>query len=594
MASTIQQFLREHGISEVEAIIPDMAGIARGKLMPAEKFAEEEGMRLPEAIFLQTVTGDYPEDQSAMNPSDIDIVLKADPKTVRVVPWAAEPTAQVIHDCFYGDGRPVTMAPRYVLRRMLDLYEAQGWEPVVAPELEFFLVEPNIDSDYPLKPPVGRSGRPEIGRQAYSIAAVNEFDPLFDDMYSFCEAQDIEIDTLIHEAGAAQMEINLLHGYPMGLADQAFLFKRTAREAAMRHKMYATFMAKPMAKEPGSAMHLHQSIIDSKTRKNIFSNPDGTPSELFFGHIAGLQKYLPGAMSLFCPNVNSYRRISRYSSAPINVHWGYDNRTAGLRVPMSGPEARRVENRVGGADANPYLAIAASLACGYLGMIEGLKPSEPIAGSAYDLAIALPRTLAEALRLLRESKPLVDLFGDRFVLAFTAVKEAEYETFAQVISSWEREHCCSMSSVWRGSTSGWRTCGCCAITRRRPEKKGKRLMLKRSSDGDSGAWVRVGVGRLRRRQDRPATPGRRKQGGAARSSISTFGRTTSAPTPCRTLRSSPASRCMLPTSTPMKRWRPSCSRATAASTSWCPRLPTSSGRSKRARTWPWTSPSCRT
>ena len=347
--------------------------------LPAEKFAEEEGMRLPEAIFLQTVTGDYPDDQSAMNPSDIDIVLKADPKTVRVVPWAAEPTAQVIHDCFYGDGRPVTMAPRYVLRRVLELYEAHGWEPVVAPELEFFLVEPNIDSDYPLKPPVGRSGRPEIGRQAYSIAAVNEFDPLFDDMYSFCEAQDIEIDTLIHEAGAAQMEINLLHGYPMSLADQAFLFKRTAREAALRHKMYATFMAKPMAKEPGSAMHLHQSIVDTKTRKNIFSNADGSPTPLFFCHIAGLQKYLPGAMSLFAPNVNSYRRISRYSSAPINVHWGYDNRTAGLRVPMSAPEARRVENRVGGADANPYLAIAASLACGYLGMVEGLKPSEPIA-----------------------------------------------------------------------------------------------------------------------------------------------------------------------------------------------------------------------
>ena len=215
-------------------------------------------------------------------------------------------------------------------------------------------------------------------------------------MYSFCEAQDIEIDTLIHESGAAQMEINLLHGYPMSLADQAFLFKRTAREAAMRHKMYATFMAKPMAKEPGSAMHLHQSIVDAKTRKNIFSNADGSPSRaVLLGHIAGLQKYLPGAMSLFAPNVNSYRRISRYSSAPINVHWGYDNRTAGLRVPMSGAEARRVENRVGGADANPYLAIAASLACGYLGMIEGLKPSEPIAGSAYDLAIALPRTLAE-------------------------------------------------------------------------------------------------------------------------------------------------------------------------------------------------------
>src|SRR5271154_3553797 len=415
MASTIQQFLREHGISEVEAIIPDMAGVARGKLMPAEKFAEEEGMRLPEAIFLQTVTGDYPDDQSAMNPSDIDIVLKADPKTVRVVPWAAEPTAQVIHDCFYGDGRPVTMAPRHVLRRVLDLYEAQGGEPGVAPELEFFLVEPNIDSDYPLKPPIGRSGRPEIGRQSYSIAAVNEFDPLFDDVYAFCEAQEIEIDTLIHEAGAAQMEINLLHGEALSLADQAFLFKRTMREAALRHKMYATFMAKPHAKEPGSAMHIHQSILDTKTRQNIFSDPDGKPSALFFSHIAGLQRYVPAAMSLFASNVNSYRRMSRNQTAPINVQWGYDNRTAGLRVPTSSPDARRIENRVGGADANPYIAIAASLACGYLGMVEGLQPTEPISGSAHDLPFSLPRSLDEALTRLRDCEPLLQILGAPFV-----------------------------------------------------------------------------------------------------------------------------------------------------------------------------------
>ena len=438
--SVIQQFFKDHGISEVEGLIPDMAGVARGKVMPAEKFAEDEGMRLPESIFLQTVTGEYPDDDRAISPSEIDIVLKADPNAVRVVPWAAEPTAQVIHDCFYSDGRPVTMAPRYVLQRVLDLYAQRGWDPVVAPELELFLVEPNIDSDYPLRPPVGRSGRPEIGRQSYSIAAVNEFDPLFDDVYAFCEAQDIEIDTLIHEDGAAQMEINLLHGNALSLADQVFLFKRTAREAAMRHKMYATFMAKPMAREPGSAMHIHQSIVDKKTRKNIFSDPDGKPSSLFYSHVAGLQKYLPGAMALFAPNVNSYRRITRHSSAPINTQWGHDNRTAGLRVPVASPENRRVENRVGGADANSYLAIAASLACGYLGMIEGLTPSEPIAGSAYDLPFSLPRSLEESLRLLRDCRPLIDILGERFVLAYTAVKENEHETFLRVISSWEREH----------------------------------------------------------------------------------------------------------------------------------------------------------
>ena len=441
MSNEIQQFFRDHGISEVEAIIPDMAGIARGKLMPAEKFAEDAGMRLPESIFLQTVTGDYPSDtSSAMSPEEIDIVLKADPKTVRVVPWAAEPTAQVIHDCFYSDGRRVTMAPRQLLQHVLELYAERGWQPVVAPELEFYLVEPNIDADYQLKPPIGRSGRSEPGRQSYSIAAVNEFDPLFDDMYAFCEAQDIEIDTLIHEDGPAQMEINLLHGDPQNLADQAFLFKRTAREAALRHKMYATFMAKPHAKEPGSAMHIHQSVLDTKTGANIFSNADGTPSALFFSHIAGLQRYLPPAMSLFAPNVNSYRRIARYQLAPVNVQWGYDNRTAGLRVPVSDPDARRVENRLGGADANPYIAIAGSLACGYLGMVQNLQPSDPITGSAQDLPWDLPRSLDDALKRLKDCQPLVSLLGQPFVAAYTIVKQAEHEVFLQVISSWEREH----------------------------------------------------------------------------------------------------------------------------------------------------------
>jgi glutamine synthetase len=438
--STIKQFLRDHSISEVEAIVSDMNGVARGKIMPGEKYAEDEGMRLPESIFLQTVTGEYPDDDSAINPSEIDIELIGDPNSIRLVPWAPEPTAQVIHDCFYDDGRVVPMSPRYVLRRIIELYNARGWEPVVAPELEFFLVEPNVDADYPLKPPVGRSGRPEVGRQAYSIAAVNEFDPLFDDIYSYCEAQNIDIDTLIHEDGAAQMEINLIHGNALDLADQAFLFKRTAREAALRHKMYATFMAKPMAGEPGSAMHIHQSIVDKATGENVFSTAEGGPTSLFFSHIAGLQKYLPAAMSLFAPNVNSYRRITRYNMAPINVQWGYDNRTAGLRVPTCAPSARRVENRLAGSDASPYLAIAASLACGYLGMIEGLKPTEPVTGSAYELPFALPMTLAESLRMLRGCKPLVDLVGDRFVAAYSAVKENEYETFLRVISSWEREH----------------------------------------------------------------------------------------------------------------------------------------------------------
>ena len=438
--SPIRQFLKDHGISEVEAIIPDMAGVARGKVVPAEKYIEEEGMRLPESIFLQTVTGEYPDDDSAISPSEIDIVLKADPNTIRVVPWAAEPTAQVIHDCFYGDGRPVPMAPRYVLRRVLDLYATHGWEPVIAPELEFFLVEPNVDSDYPLKPPVGRSGRPEIGRQAYSIAAVNEFDPLFDDMYSFCEAQDIEIDTLIHEAGAAQMEINFNHGEAMRLADQSFLFKRTVRQAALRHNIYATFMAKPLANQPGSSMHIHQSVLEIESRRNLFADTLGRDTAQFRSHVAGLQRFLPQVMPMLAPNVNSFRRLRPFSDAPINVQWGVDNRSVGLRVPVSDGPARRIENRLAGADANPYLAIAASLACGYLGMIERMKPTKQIEGSAYRLAHTLPRTLYDGLHRFQNCKKMRPILGEQFIRALVLVKQSELDAYQGVISSWEREH----------------------------------------------------------------------------------------------------------------------------------------------------------
>ncbi len=435
-----QQWCEARGITEVEALMPDMAGIARGKIMPAQKYWEDEGMRLPEALVLQTVTGEFPVDQSAVDPGDIDMVLKGDPATIRVVPWAAEPTAQVIHDCVYADGRPVEMSPRYVLRRVLGLYEERGWQPVVAPELEFYLVKPNTDADYPLEPPIGRTGRSEIGRQSYGIDAVNEFSDLFDLIYDYCEEEGIELDTLIHESGAAQMEINLIHGGALELADQAFLFKRTVREAALRHEMYATFMAKPMEEEPGSAMHIHQSVIDKKTGKNIFADEKGEYSEMFRAHIAGLQKYLPAAMPFLAPNVNSYRRITRFMAAPINLQWGFDNRTAGLRVPISPPHGMRVENRVAGADANPYLVLAATLACGYLGMVQQLEPTEPLRTSAYDHPYELPRGLEEGLRLLTSCEALVDVLGKRFVTAYNAVKECEYETFLHVISSWEREY----------------------------------------------------------------------------------------------------------------------------------------------------------
>ena len=439
----MEDFIKRHRVTEIECLVPDMNGIARGKILPAEKFLRilrDRGLRLPEAIFVQTVTGEYPEDEDVTSDENSDIYLIPDEGTIRLVPWYKEPTAQVIGDCVYADGSAVDFAPRYLLKRVLDLYTARGWKPIVAPELEFYLVQVNKDPDYPLQPPIGRSGRQESGRQAFGIDAVNEFDPIFEDVYDFCAAQEIDVDTLTHEAGAAQIEINFNHGDPMELADQVFLFKRTVRQAAIRHDVYATFMAKPMQAEPGSAMHVHQSVVDVATGTNLFADADGRDTALFMSHVAGLQKFLPAAMPLLAPNVNSYRRLVPNADAPINVHWGRDNRTTGLRVPVTPPEARRVENRIAGADANPYLAIAASLACGYLGMTLGLEPNDPVKGSAYRLAFTLPRHQSEALAKFNASRPLREIFGERFVDALTAVKEAEFEAYNRVISSWEREN----------------------------------------------------------------------------------------------------------------------------------------------------------
>ncbi|MBY5990819.1 glutamine synthetase family protein [Ferrimonas balearica] len=434
----IRAWMGDNRITEVECLIPDFTGNARGKILPADKFLKDRGMRLPETIFIQTVTGDWPDDDEMVDPIERDMVLVPDGNTLRFVPWAAEPTGQVIHDCYNTDGSLVDIAPRSVLRRVLNLYKEQGWTPVVAPELEFFLVKTNEDWDYPLEPPIGRNGRPETARQSFSIDAVNEFDPIFEEMYDFCEAQGLEVDTLVHEQGAAQMELNFLHGDAMDLADQVFLFKRTMREAALRHKIYATFMAKPMEEEPGSSMHIHQSVLDADGN-NIFAGQNGGFSAQFHRYIGGMQKHAKAALAFQAPNVNSYRRLAFGDSAPTSIHWGVDNRTVGLRVPHSDGANTRVENRFAGADANPYLALAVTLACGYLGMMKGYECTDALTTSAYDQPFGLTRTLEESLQALEKDADLAEVLGERFVRAYVAVKRKEYETYSKVISSWERE-----------------------------------------------------------------------------------------------------------------------------------------------------------
>ena len=424
-------------IQAVEVIVPDLAGIARGKLVPADKFLNNTAIRLPESVFTQTVTGEF-LDVPVINPADRDVIVKPDLDSLRLLPWE-EPTASVVNDCFYEDGSPVDISPRQVLKNVLQKYHDLNIQPIVAPELEFYLVKKNTNPNDNVEPPIGRSGRQETVRQPFSIDALDEFEPVLNDIQRFSELMGIKIDTLEHEMGTGQLEINFEHSDPLMICDQVMMFKRLVRETAMQHDIYATFLAKPMQLEPGSAMHWHISLIDSDSKQNVFSEKEGE-SKKFRSFIGGLQKYTPEALLFNAPYVNSYRRFTRWQNAPINLYWGYDNRTTGLRVPSSSPDNRRIEFRIGGADVNPYLSIAASLACGYLGMKENMEPSAPEDGNAYNLPFTLPKNLSAAMELLEHSEVMPIIMGSRFLQVYIATKNHEYNKYFEVISPWEREY----------------------------------------------------------------------------------------------------------------------------------------------------------
>jgi glutamine synthetase len=201
------------------------------------------------------------------------------------------------------------------------------------------------------------------------------------------------------------------------------------KEAALRNGCFATFMAKPMRDEPGSAMHIHQSVVDRKTGRNIFSNDNGSASELFYHFIGGCQKHFWAGTAMFAPYVNSFRRFSGGDSAPTNIEWAADNRTTGLRIPVSSPDSRRVENRVVGMDCNSYLAIATSLACGFLGMVNRIGPREAASGHGYDKGLALPRSLHSALKHLAADEELRATLGEEFCMVYEGVKKFELEEF---------------------------------------------------------------------------------------------------------------------------------------------------------------------
>jgi len=448
MVDNFKTWLEENSITEVECLVPDLGGIARGKILPTNKFISgllNDSHRLPQSVFIQTISGGYATEDEELpidvyNPTDIDVILRPDYNTIRNVPWYDDPTAQVICDAVNLNGTHVINSSRTVLKKILKLFDELGYEPIISPEVEFYLVKPNPDSDYPLEVPIGQSGREETGKQAFGIDAVNEFDNLFEDVYNYCEQQNIEIDTINHESGSAQMEINFQHGEPLELADQVFLFKRTLRQAAIKHKLYATFMAKPMENQPGSSLHLHQSLFNKQNNKNVFYSKKNTISNLMKSYIAGLQAFTPKLMPIHAPNINSYRRLFATWDAPRNTNWGIGNRSCGFRIPSHEEESMRIENRISGSDTNPYLVIAANLAAGYLGIKNKMKPTTETKKSVFgQQKSSLPKNMEEAISLFEKDDQINDVFNQKFVRTIAAIRRVENQAYLKVISSWERE-----------------------------------------------------------------------------------------------------------------------------------------------------------
>ena len=287
-----------------------------------------------------------------------------------------------------------------------------------------------------LAPPIGRSGRAIGGGQSYSIAGVKRIRRADRRHLRLLRTgRGWRSTPLIHEEGAGQLEINLRHGDPVELADQVFMFKRTIREAALKHDTYATFMAKPIQGQPGSAMHIHQSHRRRQDRRERSSlSHDGAETETFRHFVGGMQRHVPSALVMLAPYVNSYRRLTRSASAPVNTRGATTTRTTAFRIPRSDAQARRVENRIPSSDANPYLAFAASLACGLIGIMEKVACDNPTGAAVNEDEIELPRGLLEAVALFEADTALREVLGDAFIATYAAIKKAEFETFMEVIS----------------------------------------------------------------------------------------------------------------------------------------------------------------
>ena len=412
----------------------DLNGQARGKRVP-RKFAaklEEEGTRFPFSILNLDIWGEYVEDSPLVfEAGDPDGVLMPTERGYVPMPWLNSPSALLPMWMFHEDGTPFAGDPRQALARVVEKYHARGLTPVVATEMEFYLVDDSGDGIRQPRSP--RSGKRRPGAEILSLRALDAFDMFFNDLYDACDAMNIPAEAAISEVGMGQFEINLEHvpDAPKA-ADDAWLFKMLVRGLARNHGMAASFMAKPYEEYAGSGLHTHFSVVDADGN-NLMANDTFEGTRLLHNAIAGCLKGIPDLALIFAPHGNSYERLVPESHAPTGVCWAYDNRTASVRVPGGSFKARRVEHRVAGGDVNPYLFLAAVLGSALIGIEDDLTPPKPISGNAYEQEmLQIPDTWAAAIDAFENSRIARRIFDDTLVDNFVMTKRQELHYFAEL------------------------------------------------------------------------------------------------------------------------------------------------------------------
>ncbi len=440
-------YLRAHPeLARIDALYADLCGVVRGKRFPAADYGKlmTQGLNTPGSVFLLDVNGESHDPLGlGFSDGDPDCYCKAIPETLRPVPWAEVPTAQVMVTFQTLEGEPYFFEPRNVLARVLERFKALKLQPVVAFELEFYLIDRERTAEGRPQPPLSPiSGKRMQGTQVYGMGDLEAFGPLMQEITDACAAQGIRTGAVTTEYAPGQYEINLHHSAdPLAAADQCVMFQRVVRCIAQRHGVEATFMAKPYPDTSGSGLHLHCSLLD-EAGANVFAAGE---SENELGprirHAMGGALALMGdAMAVYAPNLNSFRRFQPNIYVPLTRSWDRENRSVALRVPIGGPEARRIEKRIAGADANPYLTLATFLAGLHHGLTQEIDPGPATkgnAGQAYDPDI--PFRPKRALERLAESRVLADYLGEDYVKVYVATKEAELERFEAMVSRAEFE-----------------------------------------------------------------------------------------------------------------------------------------------------------